>query len=179
MRYVAIGLAVLGGFVLFMADNLYNELATGIDSLDRFPIRGRILLYSFLNGVDPRAIMAIVYNESKGEPSNYLGDLDSSGGPSVGPGQVYRSTAKALGLWSAPLGSSDEDERGLYASLADDEDWGIKAAIAVFKDKLRIAGGNTARAIALYNGNPALPNVQTYQQNALAFISDHYGASLS
>jgi soluble lytic murein transglycosylase-like protein len=168
----AIGVTVAA----LLADSAYEDLATGIETMDRFPIRGRVLLYSFLFGVDARVIMAIIHNESRGDTDNYLGDVNASGGPSVGPGQVYRTTAKALGMWSPPPGL---DERAAYADMALDEDWGVRACIHVFKDKLSIAGGDVAKAIALYNGTPTLPAVQTYRANALAFLSDSYDLELS
>lgn len=158
-----------------MVDSLYQELATGIPTMDRFGLRARVLLYSALGGVDPKVIMALIHNESRGDPANFLGDEGASGGPSVGPGQVYRKTAKDLGLWTPPLEVDSGTERALYAQLADDEDWGVRATVAVFKNKLGIAGGDVAKAIALYNGNPALPQVQTYRDNALAFLSGTFG----
>lgn len=155
-----------------MADSLYEELATGVDSMDRFPIRGRVLLYSTLKGVEPRIIMSLINNESKGDPNNYLGDVAASGGPSIGPMQIYRKTAKDLGLWVPPSGVDATTERALYAAMSDDEDQGIRWGIDVFKSKLSAAGGDVTRAIAMYNGSG--PAAQTYQQNALAFLGATY-----
>jgi len=151
---------------------IWSQLETGNPDLDRFGIRGRVALQSFLAfGPDclrqARAMMTIIHNESSGNPDNYLGDLNATGGPSIGPGQVYRATAIDLGLY--PDAGQDPNDRDAYADLSGDEGLGISWAVAVFKDKLRIAKGDIPTAIRLYNGSGASAN--QYQAKALGFAS--------
>jgi hypothetical protein len=109
----------------------------------------------------------LVDRESKGRPRNFLGDVALGAGPSVGPMQVYRATAKDLGLWTpSPEAAGDEQaEKAEYAKLAEDTAWGIRAGVAVMRDKQRIldayvaAHPGTTRTLQdlarLYNGGGA------------------------
>lgn len=156
----------------------YASLKTGVESMDRFGIRARALLYGELGGVDPKVVMAVIWNETKGDSDNYVGDTTSSLGPSIGPMQVSRVTATELGLWNPP---SDWDESQAYLLLADDEDWGIQAGIKVLKAKLvsDAGAGSILNAVGLYNGSLSNPRVQTYQAGIQSFLSNHYGTSLT
>ena len=120
--------------------------------------------------------MAIVNNESGGvaDIKHYLGDKTAKGGPSIGPMQVYRQTAKDLGLWSPPPGATAAEERAAYEALALDEALGIEWGTAVFADKLRIAKGDISEAVRRYNG--AGERAELYRDKALAFFSDKWGA---
>lgn len=115
-----------------------------------------------------RAMIGIFDQENKGRaPSPLVGDQSLAGGPSIGPGQVYRSTAIALGL--VPTGTTPED----YAVLAGDEDKMVGWAVRVFRTKVRAAGGDVAKAIELYNGSG--PGAQRYQSDVLAFLAGQFG----
>lgn len=152
-------------------------IRSGVDSIDRVQISARVLFWgvavfgprALVDLRILRALIAIVHNESAGDPSNYLGDATLGGGPSIGPMQVYRSTAKDLGLWTAPAGVSIEEERATYAQLSTDESLGIHWGVLVFKDKLGQAQGDIREAIRRYNGSG--PAAEKYADKAVAWAA--------
>lgn len=172
---------------------LYQHAATGVATQDRYGIRGSIVLQAirhFGTGPDARLLPVIVrlyqaktHNESQGRPGNYLGDTGLQKGPSIGPGQVLRTTAQELGIWqpsAAALATPTlDDDRAEYAAKAQSagiELWGIGAGLAVFKDKLRIVDATHAdgprwgrlwSALRRYNGSG--PGAEQYRENAQAF----------
>lgn len=128
-----------------------------------------------------RAYMAILANEL---PRDYapgdvvVGDQGASfgGGPSIGPGQVYRATAKELGLWAPAEGMTDAEERDAYAQLAATMSTGelVEWGVRVFRAKLLAAqeahpGAPDDEAIAdavrRYNGSG--PRALAYQERAI------------
>lgn len=175
---------LIGGAILASVVYIAESIKTGIDSLDRWPIRGQLAIAALLKfgpkaATDlriPRALMALVNNESRGVPDlkHYLGDATLGGGPSIGPMQVYRATAKDLGLWKPPPGATIEQERAAYAEMAMNEGQGIRWGVAVFAEKLRITKGDIAAAMRRYNGTNSASLV--YQEKALAFYQSKFGA---
>jgi hypothetical protein len=118
------------------------------------------------------ALVGIANNELPARWSGgvVVGDIALSGGPSVGPLQVYRSTAKSLHLWSAPTDGTDE--ASAYALEASDVGTCLTWGCIVFESKLDAAAGNIPEAIRRYNGSG--PKAVAYQQHALAFIATHW-----
>lgn len=147
------GLVVAGVAGTLVVKKELDDLATGQPMLDRLDIRGPVLLWSSVYGVDPQVIMGIVHQESGGDPKHYLGDMSSSHGPSIGPMQVSRDTAKALGLWSPPTDGSDE--RDAYAALVVPgcELKLIRWGVVVFNAKSAAHPDDIAAAVAAYNGS--------------------------
>lgn len=173
---IGTGAAILtGGAYVAASAFIAESIKTGVKTLDRPGVRYRIAelaLRTFGPKVVtdlriPRALMAIVNNESRGDPKFTLGDTGASGGPSIGLMQVYRRTAVDMGLWKPPAGASDEEVREAYAALAKDEALGIAWGVKVFADKLRIAKGDLSKAVRLYNGSG--PSAEAYRDRALAF----------
>jgi hypothetical protein len=123
-----------------------------------------------------RALVAIMANET---PANWdgitplVGDATLGGGPSIGPGQVYRSTAKDLGLWTPPPGADDATERAAYQALASDLATCLDWMVAVFQTKLHIAGGDVSDAIRRYNGGGVA--ALAYQARASVFVLSEWG----
>lgn len=121
-----------------------------------------------------RAMMAIANNESGERKSYYgiVGDKQFAGGPSIGPLQVYRTTA--IGSGFVPKGTTP-DQYVLYSNdLQRIVDWGVQ----VFKDVLNYHKGDFAKAIKSYNGGPrAAPGgpSDVYRDKALAFIESIWG----
>ena len=158
----------------------WKAAATGDAQLDRFGIRGWVVLYAVLTfglKVDSaviEALMGIVHQESKGDPANFLGDATLGGGPSIGPMQVYRSTAKSLNLWTPPASTAGDidAERAAYALLASSPRIGIKWGVTVFKSKLDAANGNIGDAIHRYNGLGADETV--YEQPVLDYVAQTF-----
>lgn len=174
---VLLGLGLVLAMLTAAAYALYAATATGDFRLEA--LRWRIawqLARQLGAGVRPehaRAMMAILSIElpTGWEPGTpVVGDRGFAGGPSIGPGQVYRETAKDLGLWTPTEG---EDERSAYEALASDEDRMLSWAVSVFKDKLRQAGGDVADAIRRYNGSG--PRAEAYRAKALAFAEQAWG----
>lgn len=185
------GLAYIGS-----AAGLFAKLKTGVDGLDRLQIRGLVALFlpwifwrELRAGPDRmvqigRAFMSCLNNESKGNPRFYLGDQSASGGPSIGPGQIYRRTAKDLGLFKDPTPEVDGDpeERSAYAALAEREGFGINACLIAFADKLdqvKRAGndagyGDIWSAVRRYNGSG--PHAEEYRAKAAAFHRQTWGS---
>lgn len=168
-------LLAIGGIVIviwFM--KLRSTLTTDNPNLDRFRTRialGTLWHFAATHRNDvtsiARALIGIVNRETEGKPAPQIGDVDLPGGPSVGPGQVYRSTAIDLGL--VPPDITTED----YANKANDENWGIDAMITVFKSKLETVNYDIAKAIRLYNGSGE--RAIKYQGDVLAWLASTYG----
>jgi hypothetical protein len=163
-----------------MFGKLYAGAATGKPKLDRWQIRARVVFQVIKQCpsqvADPKhaqqlvdAMMAIINNESGGDPKNYIGDdgLPAAGGASIGPGNVSFATAKDLAI----VPSSETLEQ--YKARAPDEHFGIKAAVTVFRDKLRTHGNDIAKAIRAYNGGGDAAT--KYASKALAFEEATYG----
>jgi len=152
------------------AETLDEKCLTRIYGLDRLPIAD-IVVEVF--GPDAsvalaRAMVAIAHNECGGNSSPpVIGDTNSSGGPSIGPLQVWRQTAIDLGL--VPSGESQDT----YRQRAYDEMWCLRAGVKVFKDKLHSAGGDIALAIRKYNGSGSA--AEAYRDRALSFLASTFG----
>jgi hypothetical protein len=131
---------------VYSAVRSLSAVRTGDDALDRFVgTLTRSLMLRTRGTARPeqiRACLSIISNETGGRAAPQIGDATLSGGPSVGPMQVYRSTAKSLGLWTPPPGADEPTERELYSELATDEAGCVDMGVAVFLDKLRAAGGD-------------------------------------
>lgn len=174
--------AAVGGWGVVM----FSKLRTGFPNLDalRIPLIAALARQGLISAQYGRAMMAIFHNEhtngnvthdvgaiGSGGPTDPLtmGDTTLPGGPSIGPGQVYFKTAWELGLWD----KGDRD--GYIAFGSDPANLGkmVDMAVQVFKSKLKMAGGDVASAIELYNG--AGDSARLYQANALAFESQVYG----
>jgi hypothetical protein len=177
------GLVVLGAALLVLtaaAYALWSATGTGDARLEA--LRWRVAwqlarqLGAAVRPAHGRAMMAILSIElpdrwTPGTP--VVGDVGLGGGPSIGPGQVYRATAKALGLWTPPAGLTEEEERKEYQALASDEDRLVAWSVAVFRSKLDAASGDVAEAVRRYNGSG--PRAETYREKALAFAGSKWG----
>lgn len=168
------GLAVTTGFVA----EQYVKLATGTETMDRFGIRARALIYGSMNLVDPKVVMAVVWNETKGDPSNYQGDIDSPLGPSIGPMQVSRALAVELGFWPGNP-ADDVQDRADYLAQSSDEGQGMRWGCKALAHKISEASGSVLNGIGLYNGSLANPKVQGYQADAQSFLTSNYGLEIS
>jgi hypothetical protein len=191
---VALVVLVLVGLALVSTAAAYALwAATGTDDARLEALRWRVawtVVKVFGISARPmhaRAMMAILGNElppgwTPGEP--VIGDEGFSGGPSVGPGQVYRATAKALGLWTPPgEGMTDEEERAAYRVLAADEPLMVEWAVRVFADKLHqaenAAGEDAseedilADAVRRYNGSGRL--AVAYRERAVTRAEGWWG----
>lgn len=178
---LALGAAAIGALMLpavVRAMELVKATATGVDYLDGLRLRvAWALVRSGLGNATPenaRALMSIAHNECPPRwdgSSPIVGDATLGGGPSVGPFQVYRATALDLGLWACPPDALDvASEREAYASVANDVDKCVSMGVAVYLDKLRIAGGDVAEAVRRYNGGGAA--ARAYRDRALTFQAD-------
>lgn len=175
MHVAAKGALALGGAGLVFGGFVFIELGTGKPNLDalRLPLISGMARNGVVSLEFGRSMMAIFHNEhSNGNPSHditdpmQLGDQTLSGGPSIGPGQVYRKTAIDLGLWDA------SKDREAYAAFGSDPAnlWELTAwACTVFKDKLRIADGDYAKARELYNGSG--DSAIAYEENTEKFLA--------
>lgn len=181
-RAAAIAGGVLGSLTLAVIGwywFLVESSATGESNLD--PLRWQTAFSLFKHGAptldNMRAMMAI-YNNENG-PYNVMreGDTDldkTPGGPSIGPGKVYRETAVELGLWTG-----DPDDADGYAAFGQDtanESLLIDWAVRVYLDKKKKANGQiwgNDGAVRRYNG--AGPKARTYAADAAQFYSDTWG----
>jgi hypothetical protein len=162
----------------WQAWRLYQAMgATGNAVLDS--LRWRAVLELVRAGVVPRvaharALLSILRNETGGRAGPWIGDETLPGGPSIGPGQVYRATAKDLGLWSAP---TTGDERTAYRALGEDLAWsqseGLRWAAVVYRAKLAAAGGDVVDAVRRYNGGG--DRAQAYRDRALTWARATWG----
>lgn len=183
------GLVALGGLGAAFG-GLYRHAATGIPSIDRFPIRGLYVL-AFMREFGltewapmlPRLVRlagATTANESRGLARNFLGDTQYPAGPSIGPYQVYRRTAKELGLYKPPAGLSEEAEKAHYATLRGDL-WRMATwKAAVFRSKLEAAAARPDAgfdvlwsAVRRYNGSG--PMAEGYRERAREFYRKTWG----
>jgi len=117
-----------------------------------------------------RALMSIINNEyARYLPvTGQVGDKTLAGGPSVGPMQVYRSTAIAMGFVPKTITAAQ------YAAYASDLDTVLEWGVKVFKQKLAAAKGNVSLAIKFYNGSG--PQADAYREKALAFVTRVWGS---
>lgn len=139
----AVLVVVPGGFVLGLGARvayLWTAMRTGDARLDRAGIRGRLLVWLLshwptVTARDARALVAMVHEESRGDPVNYRHDLAATGGPGVGPLAANRRTVTKLGLWFPPAGAEPDSEvaRDAFLSLASDEGRGLAWGAAIFK----------------------------------------------
>lgn len=139
----------------------YELLTTGIPTLDRFEIRGSAVFWSWVENVDPRCILAIIHNESQGDPGQFVGD----NGASLGPGNIQFPT------WQAATGGSDEDVWRSRNSPGH-EAQGVHDVVKVWKWIKRTVADDR-EAFATYNGGKggaAHPAEQEYADNALSFM---------
>jgi hypothetical protein len=158
-----------------VVDSIPNwRLDTGNPQLDRFIPRVKELATRYLgdraNAGSIRAIIGIIRKESSGRGPPVVGDKTLSGGPSIGPMQVYRTTAKLFNF--VPGGISAED----YAALASHEDECLNWGVQVFAASLRTDGrnpGHTLRvAIRLHNGS----NSFDYEESVCEWLEGVYGS---
>lgn len=170
-------LAAAAGAAAGGAGWLLELMKTGKADLDELGKRGVLAFWVFVyfgpqvvfRPAIPRALVAIMNNESGGRTVNLLGDTSASGGPSIGLMQMYRRTAEDLGLWTPPAGASEKQARDAYAAASANISTGIRWGVAVFKQKLEDAKGNVPEAIRRYNGSGSA--AEAYKQRALAFAS--------
>lgn len=145
-----IGGIMLAFVTLAQIDAVRALPPTGKPWIDNDP---RLRVYAYVlgrsMGVDPRIILAILRNEVDPHKT-FLGDVDAGGGPSVGPMQVYRRTAKDLKLWTPSVPDFEREE---YAALAQEVFMTMRWGVAVYKDKLARVGGVIRNALGAYNGS--------------------------
>lgn len=127
--------SALVGFVVYVE---LEKLKSGIASLDRFAIRGTAAFWSWVEGVDPRYILAIIHNESDGDPANYSGD----NGRSIGPGNIQ------FGTWTAA--GCGTDRQVYQARQAPGHEFqGIHDVVRVYKWRF---DGDPLSSAVKYNG---------------------------
>lgn len=130
-------------------EELARSIVTGDALVDRFAAhvaRATIAEHGAAHpelGELARVALQLVAQETRGRSAPQVGDRAASGGPSVGPMQVYRVTAEELGLFKA----SSSDPHAEYEQRAWDEAWGIVAGVHVLAVKLRIAKKKATTAI--------------------------------
>lgn len=187
VRRAPLVLVVLGAVVAFLswrAWKMYRATQTGIPALDRWRSTVlRAVAATFNVRSSPalaRACMTIMHNEAPARwdgEAIIIGDATLGGGPSVGPMQVYRSTAKELGLWAPPpdVAGDIAAEREAYELVATDTARCIAMGVEVLASKLEAADGDLADAIRRYNGGGQ--KARDYQTHALAFAVERWGPS--
>lgn len=115
-----------------------------------------------------RAMVGICNNECGGNSAApVVGDKTSSGGPSIGPLQVWRTTAIDLKL--VPRGTTQSE----YLELAYDEMWCLRAGVKVFANKYRAAGGDLYSAIRRYNGSGSA--AEAYRDKCVSYLASTFG----
>lgn len=168
-------------FIGWKAWAMYRATETGRPALDKWRTAviaavARIFGASSSPAI-ARACMAIMNNEAPARwdgEALIVGDATLGGGPSVGPMQVYRATAKELGLWAPPPDvTTIEEEREAYALVSTDTARCIVMGVTVLKKKLEIANGDLEDAIRRYNGGGT--KAAAYRDRALAFASEKWG----
>ena len=159
-----------------LAEGVAALLVTGEPSLDRPGIRLNVaratiaafgLTRALADARLSRALMAITWKESDGDPAQYIGDRGAPGGPSIGPAQIYRESAQDLGLWSPPPGGSVLQIRAAYEALAHDERLTLEWSAKELAHKLTAWGNDLPSAIKAYNG--AGPHAERYLELVLAW----------
>ncbi len=150
--------------------SLSEATPCGIDGIDRLPIAETV---AEVFGPDAtvaiaRIMVAICWCETGGRTDPpVVGDTSSSGGPSIGPLQVWRQTAIDYGL--VPRMTSKDTYRAFAASEMLCLKWGVE----VFRRKLSDAGGDLADAIRRYNGSGDA--ARAYRDKALSFLAEKFG----
>jgi hypothetical protein len=166
--YLIGGVAIVTAFL-----PVYHATLTGNPTLDRLRLAVTLAVIRAWGALAKpeyaRALMVILRNESGANPANYVGDLTATTGPSIGPWQVSRGTALALGLWAPEPGVTGPEERAAFASLAQNEYRTAIWAAFVLKDKLRLSGGDLREAIRRYNGSG--PKAEEYADKAWAYYT--------
>lgn len=142
---------VIGGLAAWK----YHALETGHPLMDRFAIRGWCLIEGLLQGIDPKHMMGIVWEESRGDPKNYVGDS----GTSFGPAQVNTATLPSVGFTGDPttLGQPGNERLAIWY------------AYKILALKLAEHGGDIAAAIKAYNGSG--PQASAYEASEQSFES--------
>src|SRR6266496_2531887 len=107
---------------------LYAATETGDPALEQWRLMiCNAVARNFEPGADlvgvAQACLAIVNNELPPGAARMhqfiVGDVGLRGGPSIGPMQVYRSTATEMGLFGPPPdATSDQDVRDAYTAIA-------------------------------------------------------------
>jgi hypothetical protein len=163
---------VLGVLAVLTYLQISAAMKTSDAYLERY--RARLaweLILAFRTGASAavgRAMIGIFDRENKDrKPPPLVGDRALPGGPSIGPGQVYRARAIALGL--IPPDTTAEQ----YELLAGEEDLLVGWAVRVFKFHFDQAKGDVAKAIELYNGSG--PAAEQYKSDVLAFLQEQFG----
>lgn len=169
-KYIIAGALITGALAfLGWVAMRYEDLQTGILSLDRPGIRARILAECIKRGWGieiAKRLMGICHQESGGNPNHYIGDVNLPGGPSIGPMQVYYKSAVDYGLIPSDVTPAD------YAAMASDEGKGIAFGCQIFAFKLKAANGDLDEAVRRYNGSG--PAAENYRDSVLAFVADTF-----
>jgi Transglycosylase SLT domain len=152
---------------------------TDLENMNSFGIRGYAILCTMGRfGIEAdvqhcRAVMLIIWNESHGNPANYIGDTDQAL-PSVGPMQVNGTTAAALGYVDPGISPTD------YEGYADDPLLCIWWGVGVLRDKILNdpdVAGDLALGVMAYNGSGEA--AATYLANAQAEDQTIYNDQIS
>jgi hypothetical protein len=165
-------------------------VAAAFDSM-RWPVA-----YALVRNLGPmarpahaRAFMALM--ASRETPTTWdggsaiVGDETLPGGPSVGPCQVYRATARDERAWVPPPDVAGDDawERVVYGSVANNLAKCIDMGAVTFARKLRAAKGDLTDAIRRYNGGKTsdrngngIPDSVEYRDAVVAFADATWGA---
>jgi hypothetical protein len=144
-----------------------SKIRTGVAAIDRLPLASNISKVwgpTCPVGV-ARAVTAIVWMESRGDPSQYLSDTGDSRGPSIGPMNVLRQTAIQMGF--VPAGTSFATYSDFVNTLSEDTlvNWGCRE----FAQDLIDQGGDIGAALREYNGS------QRYATEAVTWLQKTYG----
>jgi soluble lytic murein transglycosylase-like protein len=140
----------------------YEDLATGNADMDRFPIRGAVLAWANYYKIEPRYIMGIVHQESRGSIDNYVGD----GGGSRGPMQVSWTALKELGF--------EDSYKSEWMSWVTPgtEIKSIEQGVRYFKRCLQEANNDPIEAFHRYNGLGGA--LSSYALPVLKWVEDTY-----
>jgi hypothetical protein len=145
----------------------YASLHTGIATMDRPLIRWNVLKEAELMGFDPRVFMGLIFSETEGDPTKFVGDQ----GRSFGPGQFNVFNEDGSRSATAQQFSYTGDGSDLLH-----EGIGIHYAAMVFKDKLNSSSGDYRTAIWLYKGRSELG--ATERDQVVADIARFYGSGV-
>ncbi len=166
-------LILVGGLIVLGYYRILRSIRTSDPYLEQYrPLLARFVVLTFGAGASvpiARAMIGIFDRENKArQRPPVVGDKLLPGGPSIGPGQVYRATAIDLGF--VPAGITRED----YAMLAYDDSRMVWWAVKVFRAKLAAAGGDVGEAIRRYNGSG--PEAERYASEVIAWLAETFGA---